>query len=872
MPTDRSGRTRSQHLPWQLSSPTDRDTLAPVSAENLTRDEARERARLLTVASYDVHLDLTTAITDSPTFRSTSVARFTCAEPGASTHIDITADHIVEATLNGNPVDLSSFTGKRLTIDGLAESNELVVVAECVYMRTGEGLHRFTDPVDKETYLYTQFETFDAHRMYACFDQPDLKATFAFTVEAPTHWHVVSNMPSERVAGAESHLWRFEPTPRQSSYITALVAGPYYSVFDEHDGIPLGIFCRQSLAQHLDADEIFAITKLGFDFFHETFDYRYPWPKYDQLFVPEFNAGAMENSGCVTFLEDYVFRSKVTDVSYERRAVTILHEMAHMWFGDLVTMRWWDDLWLNESFAEYVSTLATADVTRWSNVWATFCNVEKAWAYRQDQLPTTHPIAADIPDIEAVSVNFDGITYAKGASVLKQLVHYVGREPFFRALRGYFRRHEYANTTLQDLLDALGEASGRDLSTWSKEWLQTAGVNTLRPNFELSDEGVFRSFEVVQEAPEDHPTLRAHRLRVGLYDRTSEGLVRRKSVELDVVGGSTDVPELVGERKADLVLVNDDDLAYAKIRLDDASLRTLLEHISELRAPLPRALCWYAAWDMTRDAEMRAGDFIDLVVAGVDQEVGVQNVQTLLQLARSAADPYGDPARAQERRRRLAMKAHELMRSAEPGGDIQLAAVRSLAINAVDEDHLRLLEGLLDGSESVPGLAVDAELRWALLSRLVVLGRADVDAIVNERDRDDTAARRPPQQRRAPAPPPRPAQEEAWALATGEEALPNAEQSALIAGFQQPEQRELLRPYVSRYFEVIGPLWDRRTHEMAEQVVVGLFPHQLVEQSVVDTTDEYLRTQQPPPALRRLVVENRDMMARALRTRAFDQS
>ena len=841
-------------------------------AENLTRDEARERARLLRVDSYDVRLDLTSAITDSPTFRSTSVARFGCTEPGSSTHVDITADSIVEAALNGKPVDLASFTGRRLTIPGLAADNELRVVADCTYMRTGEGLHRFTDPVDKETYLYTQFETFDAHRMYACFDQPDLKATFAFTVDAPSHWTVVSNMPAETSKGDTGKIWSFAATPRQSSYITALVAGPYYSTYDEHDGIPLGIFCRQSLAQHLDADEIFAITKHGFDFFHETFDYRYPWPKYDQLFVPEFNAGAMENSGCVTFLEDYVFRSKVTDVSYERRAVTILHEMAHMWFGDLVTMRWWDDLWLNESFAEYVSTLATAEVTRWHNAWATFCNVEKAWAYRQDQLPTTHPIAADIPDIEAVTVNFDGITYAKGASVLKQLVHYVGREPFFRAVQGYFRRHQFANTTLQDLLDALGEASGRDLSNWSKEWLQTAGVNTLRPRFELSDNGEYRSFEVVQEAPEDHPTLRAHRLRVGLYDRTAEGLVRRKSVELDVVGASTDVPELVGERKSDLVLVNDDDLAYTKIRLDDASLHTLLTHISELREPLPRALCWYATWDMTRDGEMRAGDFIDLVIAGVDQEVGVQNVQTLLTLARSAADPYGDPARAAERRRRIAAKAHELMRAAEPGGDIQLAAMRSLAVNAVDEDHLSLIEGLLDGSASVEGLKVDAELRWALLTRLVVLGRVGEDAIVNERDRDDTAAGRRHAKRLRAAMPNADAKEEAWQLATEDESLPNAEQSAIIAGFQQPEHRELLQPYVSRYFDVVAGIWDRRTHEMAEQVAVGLYPHQLVSPAVIQATDDYLRTQQPVPALRRLIVENRDTMARALRTQAFDAS
>src|SRR5205823_5971481 len=235
-----------------------------------------------------------------------------------------------------------------------------------------EGLHRFKDPVDDETYLYSQFETFDAHRMFACFDQPDLKATFSFTVDAPEHWHVVSNMPAERDAGR----WVFEPTPRQSTYITALVAGPYSEIHDTHDGIPLGIYCRRSLAEHLDADEIFAVTKQGFDFFHRVFDYPYPWPKYDQLFVPEFNAGAMENAGCVTFLEDYIFRSRTTDSAYERRAVTILHEMAHMWFGDLVTMRWWDDLWLNESFAEYVSTRAAADATRWREAWTTFRNIE----------------------------------------------------------------------------------------------------------------------------------------------------------------------------------------------------------------------------------------------------------------------------------------------------------------------------------------------------------------------------------------------------------------------------------------------------------------------------------------------------------------
>jgi aminopeptidase N len=838
-----------------------------VAVENLTRDEAQERARLLQVASYAVHLDLNSAITDSPTFRSSSLISFTCAEPGGSTHVDITAETIVEATLNGRPVDLTGFDGMRLQIEGLEATNQLQIVADCVYMRTGEGLHRFTDPVDKETYLYTQFETFDAHRMFACFDQPDLKASFAFSVEAPAHWQVVSNMPATRAGDT----WAFDPTPRQSAYITALVAGPYYSVYDEHDGIPLGIFCRLSMAEHLDADEIFDITKRGFDFFHETFDYRYPWPKYDQLFVPEFNAGAMENAGCVTFLEDYIFRSKVTDTSYERRAVTILHEMAHMWFGDLVTMRWWDDLWLNESFAEYASTVATAERTRWSDAWTTFCEVEKAWAYRQDQLPTTHPIAADIVDIEAVKVNFDGITYAKGASVLKQLVHYVGRDTFFSAVRGYFRRHEYDNTTLQDLLDALAETSGRDLSSWSKEWLQTAGVNTLRPSFQVDADGCFTSFEVIQESPEEHPTPRSHRLRIGLYDLTTEGLLRSNSIELDVAGTSTDVPELIGKRQPDLVLLNDDDETYAKVRLDEHSLRTLVTHIGEFRSSLPRALGWSAAWDMTRDAEMAAGDFLDLVIAGVDAKTGIQTVQTLLRLGRSSVDPYGDPRQIPARTQRLAAKAFALMQSAPPGGDVQLAAMRSLAANASSDEHLQLLEDLLAGTQSIDGLVVDAELRWSLLTRLVVLGRAAEGAIDNENDRDNTAAGRRHALRLRAARPSAEAKEEAWQLAVYDEDLPNAEQAAVVAGFQQSEHRALLEPFRDRFFDVVADAWDRRTSEMAQQIATGLYPLNLVEQQTVDATDRYLREQQPVPALRRLLTESRDATERALRAQARDR-
>ena len=849
-----------------------------MAAENLTRDEARERARLLSVATYDVELDLTLAPTDSPVFRSTSLARFTCSEPGATTHVDITADRILEATLNGRSIDVeAAFTGRRLELPPLAESNELRVVADCVFMRTGEGVHRFTDPVDKETYLYTQFETFDAHRMYACFDQPDLKASFTFAVEAPSHWTVVSNMPGIRDdarAGAwkeGSSRWVFDPTPRQSTYITALIAGAYYAVHDEHDGIPLGVFCRQSLSEFLDADEIFTITKQGFDYFHDKFGYRYPWPKYDQLFVPEFNAGAMENAGAVTFLEDYVFRSRTTDAAYERRAVTILHEMAHMWFGDLVTMRWWDDLWLNESFAEYVSTRATAEATRWEEAWTTFCNIEKSWAYRQDQLPTTHPIASDIVDIEAVKVNFDGITYAKGASVLKQLAHYVGEDLFMTALRGYFRRHEYGNTTLQDLLDALAEASGRDLSTWSKEWLQTAGVNTLRPQFEVDTDGVFTSFEVVQEAPEDYPTLRSHRLRIGLYDRTSEGVLRREQVELDVSGASTEVAALVGKRQPDLILVNDDDLAYTKIRLDERSLRTLVNHIGEFRQSMPRALCWASSWDMTRDAEMAAGDYLDLVLAGISQEIEIGTVQSLLRLSRQSIDPFGNPAKRQERAQRLADKILAMLADAEPGSDMQLAFMRALAVNAVTDEQIQYVADVLSGDRVLEGLAVDAELRWTLLQRLVVVGRAGEAEIDSEFDRDHTAAGKRHALSLRAARPTAEAKEEAWELAVNDVDLPNAEQAAVIAGFQQPEHRELLAPFVERYFDAVVEAWDSRTSEMAQQIVIGLFPHYTPDDAAtLDRTDRFLREAQPVPPLRRLVTESRDNLARQLRAQARD--
>jgi aminopeptidase N len=840
-------------------------------AGNLTRDEARERARILSVDSYAVELDLTTG---DEAFRSTTVIRFSSAEEGARTFVDLAAPAMRSATLNGRELDTGElYDGERLVLPDLAARNELTVVADAAYMRTGEGLHRFVDPVDDSVYLYTQFETADAHRMFTCFDQPDLKATFELTVFAPASWEVVSNSAPDVVkeaTGSDDRVrWHFPATPVVSTYITALIAGPYHVVRDEHDGIPLGLYCRASLAEHLDSDALFEVTKQGFDFFHRLFDLRYPFGKYDQLFVPEFNAGAMENAGAVTFLEDYVFRSRVTDARYERRAETILHEMAHMWFGDLVTMRWWDDLWLNESFATYASVYCQANATKWTDAWTTFANVEKSWALRQDQLPSTHPIAADMVDIQAVEVNFDGITYAKGASVLKQLVAYVGEDAFFAGVRAYFKENAFGNTELKDLLRHLEAASGRDLAGWSREWLETTGVNTMRPDFEVDDDGNLTSFAVLQEAAEDHPTLRSHRLAIGLYDRTDAGIVRRERVELDVSGARTEVPELVGRAQPDLVLINDDDLTFTKIRLDERSLRTVVEGVGEITGSLPRALCFGAAWDMTRDAEMAARDYVTLVISGISGVSDVMVAQTLLRQATAALLNYADPAWRPFGFELLADRLRDLLSTAEPGGDLQLAYANALAGTAVSDAHLSLLRGLLDGAITVDGLTVDTDLRWTLLRRLVATGKAGVDEITAELERDPTATGQRHAAGARAAIPTAEAKAAAWERIVGAE-LANAEFRATLLGFTEPGQAELYRPYMERYFAQLAPAWEKWTGEFAQSFAEMCYPSALVEEATLARTDAYIEEADPAPALRRLLIEGRAGVERALRARAMD--
>ncbi len=842
---------------------------------NLTRDEAAERATLIEVASYNVELDLTIG---QETFRSTTVIRFAARQPGAATFVDLVAPSVQEITLNGRALEPArAFDGVRIQLDDLGADNELRVVADCAYMNTGDGLHRFVDPVDKAVYLYTQFEVADARRVYACFEQPDLKGTWQLTVAAPDDWEVISNSPTPTPQPLVDNksLWIFEPTPRISTYITALVAGAYHVERDEHrvgdKVIPLAAACRRTLAEHMKSADIFDVTKRGFDYFYEKFDYPYPFAKYDQLFVPEYNAGAMENAGCVTILEDYVFRSKVTDAAYERRAETILHELAHMWFGDLVTMKWWDDLWLNESFATYASVVCQAQATRWRNAWTTFANIEKTWAYRQDQLPSTHPIVADIKDLEDVEVNFDGITYAKGASVLKQLVAWVGIEQFFEGLRRYFKRHEWGNTTLADLLSVLEETSGRDLSLWSKEWLETAGVNTLRPEFTVDDNGVFGSFAVLQEAPTEWPTLRSHRVAIGLYDKGEDGrITRRDRLELDVSGPRTEVADLAGILAPDLVMLNDDDLTYAKIRLDPASLAVATGSVSAISESLPRALCWAAAWDMCRDAELPARDYVTLALGGIGDEPDIAVVQTLQRQVLAALDQYADPAWRSGGRARLAAAARRHLLAAAPDGDHQLAWARTLVAAADSDDDLGFVRALLDGTQTVDGLTLDVDLRWHLLTRLVQAGKAGEANVDAELDRDNTATG---QRQAAGALATRPtaaAKAEAWESVVVKSDLPNAIQYAIISGFQAADQLELTEPFVEKYFAAVKDVWVTRTNDIAQQIVVGLYPSLRIDESTLELTDRFIEEQQPVPALRRLLVEGRDGVARALRARACD--
>ena len=844
--------------------------------ENLTRIEAQERANLIDVSSYEIHLDLTTG---DKTFDSITKVNFSAKQAGASTFIDAITHSVAKVVLNGAELAVDQVSdGTRIQLPNLALQNELVIEAKANYMNTGEGLHRFVDPVDDEVYLYTQFEVPDSRRVFAVFEQPDLKATFQFNITAPKTWKVVSNQtsPAPQVLDDKKAIWKFAPTPRISSYITALIAGPYVETRSELTSssgrvIPLGVFCRASLAEYMDADYVFDKTREGFEFYDNAFGVPYPFEKYDQLFVPEFNAGAMENAGAVTFTETYVFRSKVTDAIRERRVVTILHELAHMWFGDLVTMKWWNDLWLNESFAEYASTLATAEATEWKGAWTTFAALEKSWAYRQDQLPSTHPIVAEIRDLEDVQVNFDGITYAKGASVLKQLVAWVGQDKFLAGVGEYFKKHAYSNTELSDLLVELEATSGRELKSWSKVWLETAGVNTLRPEV-VEQDGKISSFAVVQTAIAEQPTIRPHRMAIGFYNLQGGKLQRTLRHELDVDGPKTEVPEFVSLPRPDLILLNDDDLAYAKIRLDEKSWATAINHLADFEDSLARTLIWGAAWDATRDAETSPRDFIKLVLGNIAKETESTTMLTLLRQLLTTVNFYVAEPFRKETSEQVADSLLALARNADAGSDAQLQFTKFFAQFASNSNHITALQALLNGSDTLAGLAIDADLRWDLIGGLAAAGaisEAEIDAALAK---DNTANGQKAAAGAKAALPNAQSKAAAWQLLTKTHELSNVLVDSASLGFVRVHDANLLSPYVSKYFESAVQIWNDYTFKIAEYLMENLYPLPLANRALADETANWIAKQEivAIPALRRILVENLANVERAIKAQERD--
>ena len=857
--------------------------------QNLTRLEATDRSATVHTRSYDVTLDLTRGET---VFGSSTTVRFTSTQ-GSSTFIDLIAPVVHSISLNGRALDPAEvYADSRITLTGLAADNELVVVADCAYMHTGEGLHRFTDPADGETYLYSQFEVPDSRRVFAVFEQPDLKASFTFTVTTPSSWTVLSNSPTPEPTPTEdsdgsgdAHTFAFAPTEPMSSYVTAIVAGPYVGATDEYvasDGrtVPLGVYCRKSLVEHMDSAEILDLTKRGFAYYEDLFATPYAFTKYDQIFVPEFNAGAMENAGCVTHRDDYIFRSRPVEARVERRAVTILHELAHMWFGDMVTMTWWNDLWLNESFAEFTSTLATAEITRWDQAWTTFQTLEKSWAYNQDQLSSTHPVAAEINDLHDVEVNFDGITYAKGASVLAALVGYVGRENFFAGIQRYLAAHAYSNAELGDLLRELEAVSGRDLSSWTRLWLQEAGVTTLRLEVVTDADGVITQAAVRQEIPADSPaSLRPHRVAIGSYSPTGQGadthLERTNRIELDVDGELTQVPELVGAKRADVLVLNDDDLTYAKVRLDEESLSHGLTHIEAFAESLPRSIVLASAWDMVRDGELAASHFLKAALQALDVEEHSSVIQGLLGRITTCLSAFLPPAVRRDLAPGTADRLLELARAAQAGSDKQLQLVRAVAAHAVTGEQLDVVAGFLEGTSALEGLDVDQDLRWDLLTGLVAAGRFGEERIHAEETRDrTTTGRERTAEARAAIPTPE-AKKATWRALVDDASMPNETQVRVLRGLTSVERRpDLLVPFVSEYVEAIDSLWSSRTFHMAENLLTGLWSCATVGLDGADPAAAlkgWLESHaQAPAALRRIVRENLDDTRRVARAQAAE--
>ena len=846
---------------------------------NITREEAMRRSQHLSVLSYDVYVDLVDPSLESPDVNFITKSDITFTSDGEPTWVDLIADEVLEAFLDDDPIDAALFAGDRLPLAPTPGDHVCTVKALGRYSHTGEGLHRTVDPADGRTYLYTQFEPADARRVYACFEQPDLKAIFHLIVKLPHGWVAASNSAHPVLDHlSDGVLWNFPGTPPISTYVTALIAGEYHvdkgTVRSRQGEIPADVLCRASLKDCLDADRIRTSIQRGFEVYEPAFGIDYPFDSYDQVFVPEYNAGAMENAGCVTIRDEYVWRSRVTQAEIDSRENALLHELAHMWFGDLVTMRWWDDLWLNESFAEWASHQCQAEIVQrygGTDPWPGFTAGRKAWAFRQDQLPTTHPVAADMVDLDAVRHNFDGITYAKGASVLQQLVGLVGEKDFLLGVHEYLVAHEYSNASLADLLDALHDASGKDLSGFAADWLETAGMNTLTLNVTTDDAGVITAASVTQTAPADHPTLRHHHLAIGAYDLNGGKLLREFAYRLDVDGAVTELPEIVGSRRPDMFLLNDSDMTFAKVRLDDASTRAAVEHVGDIDDPLARIVVFMILQDMWRDAELPSGEFLGVVLACLENETDMTALRARLAVGRQAATDYSASAVRAANQATWVAGLRRLLNAAEPGSDAQLALADAV-IAAARADDAELIAGWLEDVDVPDGLPIEADVRWSIIRSLARLGRLGDTAIEQELARDTTQTGMEQAAGARAATLDADAKATAWQLATATPDVPNETLVQVCGNFWLFGQEDITRQYAPLYFDVADRIaagdgiWAARGNAAADTVLTSLWPATVADQSFIDGAEAWLAGRPGiPTPVAKIVRESIDRTSRMLR-------
>lgn len=859
---------------------------------NLTRTEAESRRAVIkSQPAYDIELDF---LRGEEVFGSKTTIKFDAVE-GEKTHVDLIAGKINKIVFNG--VELESgqvYRDSRIELENLKEHNILLVEADCIYSHTGEGLHRSVDPADGKVYLYSQFEVADSRRVFAVFEQPDIKAFYDFSVIAPRDWTIISTQPvKEEIAVSSSASSAkktvFERTCVMSSYLTSIIAGPFAAWKTEYaneDGrtVPMGLYCRESLRDALekDAEYLFDITKRGFAFYAKAWDLPYPYAKYDQIFVPEFNAGAMENIGAVTIRDSYVFESKPSEALRERRDITVLHELAHMWFGDYVTMKWWNDLWLNESFAEFMSTLCTAEATQWDTAWATFNSGEKSWGQRVDQLSTTHPITAPINDLNDTYVNFDGITYAKGASVLKQIVAYVGRKEFFDGIHNYLKKYAYSNACLADLLSELQASSGRDLSQWSKLWLEQSGVNTILAKVETDENGTISDMTLSQTAElmpgQSEPVLRAHRIAVGFYNESDGKIVRTDRFETDIDGEKTQIAQATGKKRADFILVNDDDLTYSKLRFDEQSRSFAEENLYRFDDALARSVIWLSFWDMVRDAQYPAAKFIEMSLKALPTEKNSTTLRYALGQISTAAHYYLPEVDREETLCSIAQRIFELLKDAPAGSDSQFQLLSSYLSYGNDPDFQKNAKGLLDGPLTFEGLEIDNNLRWSIVAALARAGymtEADIDAQLALRD---TKENRENAMGAKAAIPTAESKEKAWEQALHDENLTNSQLEAVAGGFSDNADPKLYEKYVNKYFETANWIWKNKTFHMAEALLCPLsgrclYPRFADPEALAAAGRKWLEDNADADrALRGMISENTENSQRVSKVRKYNES